>query len=94
MFGEIIATTKEELDKYYTENHYVDVESEDFKNSREYEKYEKALKAIENGLTIYSGWIDFECCEYNYAEIFQKIWNLLEENNPSTFSSIDTNLDY
>ena len=93
MFGKKIASTKEELDEFFKENYYEDVNDESFKNSYKYKKYQKALEAIENGLSIYSDWICFEECEYNYGAIFQDLWEELSKNS-NNFKEIDTELDY
>lgn len=100
IFGSKIASNKEELDRYFAENYYEDYSKyepenkEEYKNNRYYSEYVQALKAIENGLIIYGSTIDFECSEYNIADIFHGFWAAVEEVNDGSFVSIDTDLNY
>lgn len=56
---------------------------------------EELRKAQKEGMTLYGGTIDFECCDYHYSEIFQKIWDIIEEEDDgSNFRQIDTDLSY
>ncbi len=56
---------------------------------------EELRKAQKEGMTLYGGSIDFECCDYHYSEIFQDIWNIIErEDEGSNFKQIDTDLSY
>ena len=90
MLGEKIASTKEELDAYFEERYYTKVTDEDFKNEYYYNKYLKALEAIEKGLTIYGGSVSFEC-DASQADLLIPLWDKLEDDN---FIGIDTDLDY
>ncbi len=52
-------------------------------------------KAQQEGMTLYGGTVDFECCDYHYSEIFQRIWDIIEkEDDRSNFRQIDTDLSY
>ena len=52
-------------------------------------------KTQQEGMTLYGGTVDFECCDYHYSEIFQRIWDIIEkEDDGSNFRQIDTNLSY
>lgn len=94
MLGKKIASTKEELDSYYLSRYGIDTKNEKFKNSYVYKEYEKALLLLNNGLSIYGGLIDFECCDYDYAALYKDLWKELSKNNPNDFIELDTNLNY
>ena len=51
-------------------------------------------KALSEGKTIYGGWISFEECDYSLADIYEKIWKILEENSDGEFIAIDDDLSY
>lgn len=56
---------------------------------------EELRKAQRDGMTLYGGTIDFECCDYHYSEIFQRIWDIIEEEDDGcNFRQIDTDLTY
>ena len=101
MFGEKIATNKEELDRYFKKNHGEDYSNFQIgmENETPYERYcwvnryKKALKALENGLIIYSGWVSFEDGD-EYADILSMLWEKMEEVDNKSFISIDTKLEY
>ncbi len=57
-------------------------------------KQEGIRKALKEGKTIYTGYIDFECCDYNYADLFVKLWERLESAEEKTFEIIDGDLSY
>ena len=50
--------------------------------------------ALDCGMDVYSGYVDFECCEYNYAEMFEKAWEAMQEALGDDFRGIDTDMDY
>lgn len=59
------------------------------------EDMQKAVRtALAEGKTIYGGWVSFECCEYDFAEIYEKLWNVLEETGDGDFIAIDDDLSY
>ena len=51
-------------------------------------------KALSEGKTIYGGWISLEECDYSLANIYEKIWKILEENSDGDFIAIDDDLSY
>ncbi|MCI8763631.1 MAG: hypothetical protein HFG58_03470 [Lachnospiraceae bacterium] len=56
---------------------------------------EELRKTQQEGMTLYGGTVDFECCDYHYSEIFQRIWDIIEkEDDGSNFRQIDTDLSY
>lgn len=58
------------------------------------EEQEMIRKALKEGKTVYNGRVVFEECEYNYADLFEKLWGKLEETSKDEFIAIDGNLDY
>ena len=93
MLGRLIAKNKEELDKYFLENYYLDVNNENYKNNYHYDEYEKALNAINKGLCVYSDWVSFECENFG-ADLLTSLWKELEALKDNKFVGIDTSLDY
>lgn len=88
--GEI--RTKEELDQFFMDEYYEDVNDEDFEDSYNYEKYKNALDAINRGLTVYTGWVSFEC-DASEADLLAPLWDKLSKLDDD-FVEIDTDLDY
>lgn len=50
--------------------------------------------AINSGKDIYSGWVSFEDPSNDIADLFQKVWKLLEESGDGNFEIIDGDLFY
>ena len=50
--------------------------------------------AVKNGMKIYEGHVSFESTEYDLCEMYQDIWNILEENGDGNFEVIEGSLDY
>ncbi len=85
MLGEKLLTpdsTEEEIQHAFEEE-YIDEE-------------EQAMvrKALKEGKTVYSGYVVFEECEYNYGAMFEELWRKLEDASGNEFVRIDGNLDY
>lgn len=93
MMGDKVASTKQELDSFWLENYGIDPNDENFKNYWRYDDYAKALESINNGLTIYSGYVSFED-ESEIAYLFTGLWETLERNNDKSFVGLDTSLEY
>lgn len=55
---------------------------------------DKAREALKEGKSIYHGWVCFEGCEYDYSKLFEKIWEILEENGDGNFTAINDDLSY
>lgn len=50
-------------------------------------------QALADGKTVYHGYVNFECCEETQAELFERLWEALEDADPDTFSILDGDLD-
>lgn len=50
-------------------------------------------QALADGKTVYRGCVNFECCEETQAELFERLWEALEDAAPDTFSILDGDLD-
>ena len=90
--GGTVLRTIEDLDKYAEEYDWlVDGQIDDYYK----EKYDKLAAEIKEGKTVYADWVSFEECEYGYADMFEKLWRIAEENaEPGTFSIVDGDLSY
>ena len=85
MLGEKLLTpdsTEEEIQHAFKEE-YIDEEEQ-----------EMVRKALKEGKTVYSGYVVFEECEYNYGAMFEELWRKLEDASGNEFVRIDGNLDY
>lgn len=85
MLGEKLLTpdsTEEEIQHVFEEE-YIDEEEQDM-----------VQKALKEGKTVYSGYVVFEECEYNYGAMFEELWRRLEDASGNEFVRIDGNLDY
>lgn len=93
MLGHKIASTKEELDKFWYTMYGEDVNDEDFSDSWKYNDYLECLKSIEKGFSIYCGRVNFED-DSEIAYLLDGLWRTLEKNNKNNFLGIDTSLEY
>ena len=75
-------STEEEISAVFEEN-YIEEEMQD--------RIRQALKA---GKTVYSDWVEFECCENDYAEMMDNLWERLSETGMEDFEIIDVDLSY
>lgn len=85
MLGELLLSpgaSEEEITKELKEN-WIDED-----------QYDLIKDALSEGNSIYSGDVVFEECEYSYGQIFQDIWEILEENGDGNFDTIDGDLEY
>ena len=51
-------------------------------------------RVLKEGKTVYSGSVNYEMCEYDYAGLFRNIWDIMEENGEDDFVEIDGDLSY
>lgn len=85
MFGSKMLSpdnTEEEIQKVFDEFYIDDEEQMDIR------------RALNEGKTIYGGCIDFECSDYSYAELFEKLWEKLGDAGENDFEVIDGDLSY
>lgn len=75
-------STEEQIQQVFEEN-YIDEEYQ-----------EEIYKALKEGKTVYGGDIVFECCEDNYASMFEELWQKLEAADKEDFIAIDGDLSY
>ena len=86
MMGDTILTpesSEEEIHKAFKENYIWDDDEQT-----------AVRQALAEGKTIRHGDVDFECCEDTYAMLFERLWKVLENAAPDTFSVLDGDLDY
>ncbi|MDE5781441.1 MAG: hypothetical protein K2I03_08185 [Lachnospiraceae bacterium] len=81
MLGEKVPGNKDDIDKMLEEM-YID---EDYK--------EDICKAMENGLSIYQGYVSFEEPD-EIGYLMEGLWKALEEADGNNFVGIDTDLEY
>lgn len=89
LLGKVILTpdsTEEEIQEAF-EDHY---EFEDDDKQRE------VRRLLKEGKCIYADWVSFEECEYSYAYLFEKLWQIMEQNSDddNDFVTIDGDLSY
>ena len=85
MLGEKILTpenTEEEIDKVFDEYWM------------EEEEQKKIREALKRGESVYYGWVSFEQSDYDYGNLFEKMWEILEETSDGNFRTIDDDLSY
>ena len=86
MLGEAILTpesSEEEIYKAFKENYI-----------RDDDEQAAIRQALAEGKTIRHGDVYFECCEDTYAGLFERLWKVLENMAPDTFSILDGDLNY
>ena len=78
-------SSEEEIQEVFQE-YYEFEEDED--------RQQEVRKRLEEGKSIYAGQISFEECDYSYADLFQHIWQIMEEYSDSGFEAIKDDLSY
>lgn len=78
-------STEEEIQKVF---------QDDWQFIDEEERQMAVRKALKQGKTIYDGCVDYEQSDYEYASIFEEIWEILEENGDGNFEAINDDLSY
>ncbi len=75
-------STEEEIQEIF-ENEYMD------------ERYQEQIRtALKEGKIVYKGYVSFEECKYSYAELFENLFEILEETGDGDFKTIDDDLSY
>ena len=82
MLGDESMTTKKQADDYAERRWISKIDLERMK------------EAIESGMEVRAGMVDFEACERDYARIFKNLWELLEACGDENFKVIDGDLTY
>lgn len=86
--GEPILTpesTEEEIKKEFEDNWYFC----DFE-----ERQNEVREALKKGMSVYSGDVVFEETEYRLADMYEKVWEIMEQTGDGNFEGIDTDLSY
>ena len=78
-------STEEEIQKVF---------QDDWQFIEEEERQMAVRKALKQGKTIYDGYVDYEQSDYEYASIFEEIWEILKENGNGNFEAINDDLSY
>lgn len=105
--SEINKKQKEEILKY-VENHFLGEpiltpESSEEEINEAFEEYwhlgnkkiqKKVRESLEQGKSVYFGEIRYEGCEYNYAEVFLKIWEIMKKHSNDDFYEIYGNVSF
>ena len=85
MLGEPLLTpesSEDEIQSAFDENYI----SEDCQ--------QEIRQALAEKKTVRYGWVDFECCDYAYGNMFSKLWEVIEKSGSDNFSTIDGDLHY
>lgn len=75
-------STEDQIQKVF-EDEYIDDDSQ-----------KEIRKALQEGKSVYGDCVCFECCEYDYAELLERLWKRLEESGGGNFVTIDGDLSY
>lgn len=75
-------STEEEIQRFFDE-YYIDDD-----------KQNAVRRALKDGKAIYSDSIVFEEADYNYANLFENLWEKLEDDGRKEFEIIDGDLSY
>lgn len=68
-----------------------------FEDNWEYhseETLQKVRDALKEGKSVYSGIVYYDDCEYDYAAVFEKLWEIMKKNGNGNFVEIDADLTY
>lgn len=93
--GKKIASTEQEWIKYLIEERYGDIVDDDGnidEYSDDYDLYKEGMDILNKGLSIYSDWVSFEDADWTIGNIYQSLFNLLNEDE--NFKIIDDDLSY
>lgn len=93
--GKKIASTEQEWIKYLIEERYGDIVDDDGnidEYSDDYDLYKEGMDILNKGLSIYSDWVSFEDAAWTIGNIYQSLFNLLNEDE--NFKIIDDDLSY
>lgn len=93
--GKKVASTKDEWIKYLQEERYSDILNDDGtinEDSYEYDIYKEGLEILNKGMDIYSGLVSYEQSDWELGNIYQTLFELLEDDK--TFIPIDDDLSY
>lgn len=77
-------STEEEIKKAFEENW----------KYRSEETRQNIRDALKEGKSVYKGIVCYEECEYHYAAVFEKLWDIMKENGNGNFVEIDADLLY
>ncbi len=94
LLGNVVASTKEELDEFFKSFYDIDVSKKDWEDSCSVNRakyYKEAKKAIEEGKEIRIGRVDFEESDWDLADVYRSLWKRLENTD---FQGIETSLSY
>ena len=86
-FGRVLLTpesTEEEIKKVFEDEY-------GFQNE---DTQQKVRELLNEGKSITQGWVVFEECDYDYASIFEDIWEIMKKNGDGNFVAIDDDLSY
>lgn len=58
------------------------------------ETQQSVREALQAGKSVYTGYVCYEDCEYNYASVFEDIWEIMKKHGDGNFVEIDGDLSY
>lgn len=62
--------------------------------SEEDNEYQEMKEAIEKGYALSTDWVSFEESDWNLANMYEKVWDILEKNSDGNFEVVDGDLSY
>jgi hypothetical protein len=90
-FGKKEAENERELAVFFAKRYGIDVHGDFCEGDEHYEEYQEACQAISEGLSVYSGRIDFN--ENSMAELAEELWSGMEQIRKNSFRRINTLLE-
>ena len=90
-FGKKEAGSEEELAAFFREQYGIDVREDFYEGDEHYEEYCEAQQAIAEGMSIYGGRISFD--NETLADLAEKLWEDMEEEEGGKFRRINTMLE-
>ena len=82
MLGEKAEIPKDKVEEYLDENYFDERYKDDI------------CRALDEGKSIYTGWVSFEESDYQIENLFEGLWKALEKADSEAFCGIDTDLSY
>lgn len=82
MLGKKAKISKDKVEEFLDKNYFDESYKDDICN------------ALDEGKSIYTGWVSFEEADYTIGSLYEELWKALEKADGEAFCGIDTDLSY